>query len=430
MLGRRTQRWCALPVAAPGGGRSDSDNSNDGAGAALPDSTSHELSDGDAAACSALSGPAVLTLCQRALQLLQDGGVRASTAAASARAHPFPLSDLILLARAAACSAAVPQLPTAARSVLVRRLAISGSHRGSLGWHPKGRPRADANRPNSERTSSTHTCPTRACTFRSPLPLDLASALSCARPRGDTSIHAEGVWPRTHSEYVLAGSRLLHAPHIPGGQTSANVRRVHMKRARTCASCTPQLPRTWNARACSQTAGTATHGVTPLGTHLLRRGTETISISRTFRIVSSSTRKFSTHDCTSSAVTCPAARILSASCCTACLLERSRYSASAKKSGRKAGQERRQRRCACVGTLHTLLSCFIVCRWVLGEWRSLSSHCVTSALPLFLPPGPSRRSCWPRTPPSSTLLTSASALVTAPFANMWPSASTRTTGQA
>jgi hypothetical protein len=33
--------------------------------------------------------------------------------------------------------------------------------------------------------------------------------------------------------------------------------------------------------------------------------------------------------CTSPAVTCPAARILSVSCCTACLLERSRYSASA-----------------------------------------------------------------------------------------------------
>ncbi len=31
-------------------------------------------------------------------------------------------------------------------------------------------------------------------------PLDLASALSCARPRGDTSIHAGDVWPRTHSE--------------------------------------------------------------------------------------------------------------------------------------------------------------------------------------------------------------------------------------
>ncbi len=27
------------------------------------------------------------------------------------------------------------------------------------------------------------------------------------------------------------------------------MRRVHMKRARTCAACTPQLPRTWNARA-------------------------------------------------------------------------------------------------------------------------------------------------------------------------------------
>ena len=48
--------------------------------------------------------------------------------------------------------------------------------------------------------------------------------------------------------------------------------------------------------------------------------------------MSSSTRKFSTHDCTSSAVTCPALRILSASRCTACSSERSRYSASASKS--------------------------------------------------------------------------------------------------
>ncbi len=73
------------------------------------------------------------------------------------------------------------------------------------------------------------------------LPLDLDSALSSARPRGDTSIHAGDVWPRTHLEQVLTGSRLLHAPHLPGGQASANVRRVHMKRARTCAACTPQL---------------------------------------------------------------------------------------------------------------------------------------------------------------------------------------------
>jgi hypothetical protein len=91
---------------------------NEGPGAALADSSSHELSDGDAAACSAAYGSAVLRHCQRALQLLHDGGVRASTAAAAApdaRAGPFPLSDLILLARAAACRAAVPQLPTAAR---------------------------------------------------------------------------------------------------------------------------------------------------------------------------------------------------------------------------------------------------------------------------------------------------------------------------
>ena len=60
--------------------RSDSDNSNDGPGAALADSASHELSDGDAAACSALYGSAVLRHCQRALQLLHDCGVRASTA--------------------------------------------------------------------------------------------------------------------------------------------------------------------------------------------------------------------------------------------------------------------------------------------------------------------------------------------------------------
>ena len=105
------------PAASPGGSRSDSDNSNDGPGAALADSASHELSDGDAAACSAAYGSAVLRHCKRALQLLHDGGVRASAAAAAApdaRAGPFPLSDLILLARAAACSAAVPQLPTAA----------------------------------------------------------------------------------------------------------------------------------------------------------------------------------------------------------------------------------------------------------------------------------------------------------------------------
>ena len=89
-------------------------------GAALADSASHEFSDGDAAAaCSALCGSAVLRRCQRALQLLlHDGGVRASTAPAAApdaRVGPFPLSDLILLARAAACSAAVPQLSTALR---------------------------------------------------------------------------------------------------------------------------------------------------------------------------------------------------------------------------------------------------------------------------------------------------------------------------
>jgi hypothetical protein len=46
----------------------------------------------------------------------------------------------------------------------------------------------------------------------------------------------------------FGGSRLLHAPHT--WTASANVRRVHMKRARTCAA------RTWDARECSRTAGT------------------------------------------------------------------------------------------------------------------------------------------------------------------------------
>ena len=105
------------PLASPGGGsRSDSDNSNDGPGAAVPDYASHELSNTDAAACSADYGHAVLRHCQRALQLLHDGGVRESTAGAAAPdARAFPLSDLIPLARAAACSAPVPRLPTAAR---------------------------------------------------------------------------------------------------------------------------------------------------------------------------------------------------------------------------------------------------------------------------------------------------------------------------
>ena len=101
------------------------------AGAAVPDYASHELSDGDAAACSAVDGSAVLRHCQRALQPLHDGGVHASTAAAAApdaRAHPLPVSDLILLARAAACSTAVPQLPSAALvsavSVVARQRAI------------------------------------------------------------------------------------------------------------------------------------------------------------------------------------------------------------------------------------------------------------------------------------------------------------------
>jgi hypothetical protein len=115
---RRTQRWCAPPRCITRWQPVGLDNSNDGPGAALSESAPHELSDGDADACSALYGSAVLTLCQRALQLLHDGGVRASTAAAAApgaRAHPFPLTDLIMLARAAACNAAA-----AARSVLAQ----------------------------------------------------------------------------------------------------------------------------------------------------------------------------------------------------------------------------------------------------------------------------------------------------------------------
>ena len=57
------------PVASPGGCAGGS------RGAALADSASHELSDADAAACSALYGSAVLRHCQRALQMLHDGGV-------------------------------------------------------------------------------------------------------------------------------------------------------------------------------------------------------------------------------------------------------------------------------------------------------------------------------------------------------------------
>jgi hypothetical protein len=87
------------PAASPGGSPSDSDNSNDGPGAALSDSAPHELSHTDADACSAFYGSAVLRHCQRALQLLHDGGVRTSAAAAAAPdagVGPFPLSDLIL----------------------------------------------------------------------------------------------------------------------------------------------------------------------------------------------------------------------------------------------------------------------------------------------------------------------------------------------
>ena len=117
--GAASNALSAEAAAEPNADDSDSDSDgaddsgSDGAhgaalgadGAALADSASRELSDGDAAACSALYGSAVLRHCQRALQLLHEGGVRASTAAAAApdaRADPFPLSDLILLARAAA----------------------------------------------------------------------------------------------------------------------------------------------------------------------------------------------------------------------------------------------------------------------------------------------------------------------------------------
>ena len=90
------------------------------------------------------------------------------------------------------------------------------------------------------------------------------------------------------------------------------------------------------ARACTQTAGTTTRGV--IRAHkrgnILRRATETVS--HTFRVMSSSTRKLSTHDCTSSAVTNPAARILASSCSTASWSERLRNSASANKSDQSA----------------------------------------------------------------------------------------------
>ena len=84
------------------------------------------------------------------------------------------------------------------------------------------------------------------------------------------------------------------------------------------------------ARACTQTAaGTTSRGVISAQKrgNILRRATETVS--HTFRVMSSSTRKLSTHDCTSSAVTNPAARILASSCSTTCSSDRS---ASANKS--------------------------------------------------------------------------------------------------
>jgi hypothetical protein len=74
------------------------DSDSDGAdAAALADSASHELSDGDAAACSAVYGSAVLRHCQRALQLLHDGGVRSSTAAAASRPQPHLMQLLAKL---------------------------------------------------------------------------------------------------------------------------------------------------------------------------------------------------------------------------------------------------------------------------------------------------------------------------------------------
>ena len=97
----------------------------------------------------------------------------------------------------------------------------------------------------------------------------------------------------------------------------------------------------------AQAAGTTTRGVIsgkPRGNNL-RRATETVS--RTFRTTSSSTRNFSTHDCTLSRVlrrgSCPSA--------AAQLVRRSgrvtqRRPTHPTSPWRKAGQERRQRRCA------------------------------------------------------------------------------------
>jgi hypothetical protein len=51
---------------------------------------------------------------------------------------------------------------------------------------------------------------------------------------------------RTQSKFWRGLAWCTH--HIPGGQTIANVRRVHMKRARTCAARTPQLAHGMRAR--------------------------------------------------------------------------------------------------------------------------------------------------------------------------------------
>ena len=78
--------------------------------------------------------------------------------------------------------------------------------------------------------------------------------------------------------------------------------------------------------------------------------------------------------------------------------------------------------CWCVTSL-----CMQSCRasFFAGRfWVSSRLIACTPACAVFFAPGQSRRSCWRRTPPSSTLSTSASALLTAP---RWPSASTRPT---
>ena len=159
------------PAASPGGSRSDSDNSNDGPGAALADSASHELSDSDAAACSAAYGSAVLRHCQRALQLLHDGGVHASPAAAAAppdaRAGPFPLSDLILQPHAALPSHSCPLLPECGK-----RACAQACKRWTSSWAPwlasvrpsaRGRKSTEGGTPNAPARGSTTLVPLLTC---------------------------------------------------------------------------------------------------------------------------------------------------------------------------------------------------------------------------------------------------------------------------